>query len=386
MTRVCVAGTGLRGSGYPNATGTIQVLREELGWDVDDRAAWLPEGTTLWRMARGGRARAALFLFKLLALNGWEFLRVLASRAARSGWIYVPYPSVFLLWWMSWIPRRWRPRVIADAYVSLWDAAFRDRAATGGHGLVSKSIKRFEARALRAADWVLVDTLANRDAFVRDFGIQPRRIRALPLAIGDSGRRVAATGGDKATPSVGTVLFVGTLVPLHGIGVVADAARLLLAQNLPVRFEFVGDGQDQSALLKLSEEFPPGQFEWERGWQSAESVRSRMLAATVCLGVFGGEGKAARVLPFKVYLALASGRPLVTQKEHSRPEGAPPIPALLVEPSAEDLSAALKHLLANPTAREELALASRRYFDDYLGPRALAMAWTSLIRAGRQSP
>ena len=45
------------------------------------------------------------------------------------------------------------------------------------------------------------------------------------------------------------------------------------------------------------------------GWR----LRSRIVGSDICLGVFGTSDKAARVVPNKVYDALAAGRPLVTE-------------------------------------------------------------------------
>ena len=44
----------------------------------------------------------------------------------------------------------------------------------------------------------------------------------------------------------------------------------------------------------------------------ASRLRARVLGSDICLGVFGTSDKAGRVVPNKVYDALAAGRPLVT--------------------------------------------------------------------------
>ena len=48
------------------------------------------------------------------------------------------------------------------------------------------------------------------------------------------------------------------------------------------------------------------------GQLPAAELRSHTLAADVCLGVFGRSEKAGRVVPNKVFDALACGRPVVT--------------------------------------------------------------------------
>lgn len=379
MTPFHVAGTGLRGSGFPNATQTLRLLRQRTDWDIRDRSRWMPEGATLWQLLGGSRPQSLLQVARLLALNAIEALRILGDAEARRAWVYVPYPCVFLLWWMSWIPQRIRPRLVADAYVSLWDAAFRDRGAGAVGGVASRMLRAFESRALRAADRVLVDTVANRDWFIAEFRIAPSRIRSVPLATDPASCPEAAAVAHADPTGTTKVLFVGTLVPLHGIDVVSRAVRLLHGRGAPLGFVFVGDGQDRAALVQLVADLPAHRVHWERGWQPSEAIGQRMREADICLGVFGGDGKAARVLPYKIYLALAAGRPIVTQRDYSHPQGLPPIPAVLVAPTAEDLADALQALAADPGRRATLAAASRAYFDTYLGPDALATIWRELI-------
>lgn len=382
MTLLHVAGTGLRGSGYPNATQTLRLLRERTGWDIRDRSRWMPEGATLWQLLGGGRLRSLLQVARLLALNAIEAVRILGDAEARRAWVYVPYPCVFLLWWMSWVPRRVRPRLVADAYISLWDAAFRDRGAGAVGGVASRMLRAFESRALRTADRVLVDTVANRDWFIAEFRIAPSRIRSVPLATDPGSFPDVPAAAPAAPAGPARVLFVGTLVPLHGIEVVSRAARLLHGRGAPLGFVFVGDGQDRAALVRLVADLPAHRVHWEREWQSPDAIARRMREADICLGVFGGDGKAARVLPYKIYLALAAGRPVVTQRDHSLPQGLPPIPAVLVAPTADGLADALQALAADPERRAALAAAARAYFDTYLGPDALAAIWRELIEDG----
>ena len=159
-TTIHIAGTGLRGSGYPNAKATIVILRSLPGVAVVDRSRWLPEGATLWQAAVAGGGKLPLLL-RLVFANLSEAVRVGFAARRPGDLVYAPYPAIFLLWWLSWMPRRFRPQAIADSYVSIWDATFRDRQTSRSGGLASVLLKWAEGRSLRAASTVLVDTIRS---------------------------------------------------------------------------------------------------------------------------------------------------------------------------------------------------------------------------------
>ena len=77
----------------------------------------------------------------------------------------------------------------------------------------------------------------------------------------------------------------------------------------PVRL--IGDGQLGGWLAgELARDRPPG-LTWER-WVPYEALGAEVGRAAICLGVFGESAKAARVVPNKVWQAMAVGRPVVT--------------------------------------------------------------------------
>src|SRR3546814_104547 len=178
-TKVFVAGVGLRGSGYPNAWNTIRILRAQDDFEVIECGKWLPEEFRLWRFNKQPRLKAALQFAGLLAANALSVVQLLRLNRSRSI-TYVPYPSIFLLWLVSWVPARWRPLCVCDAYVSIWDALYQDRKMGNAASLVARLLLRSESRALRAAEAVLVDTEANAEHVSGLFNVPRERIRALP--------------------------------------------------------------------------------------------------------------------------------------------------------------------------------------------------------------
>ena len=124
-----------------------------------------------------------------------------------------------------------------------------------------------------------------------------------------------------------------------------------------------------------------GNVRLAREWLSEDALVARYLApAHVCLGVFGGSAKAARVVPAKVLLALAAGRPVVTRDSPAAREAlVDGEHALLCPPAdAAALAAALERLRSDAALRGRLAAAgppliAARHAPEPLGRRLLAV-------------
>lgn len=384
MTQTLIVG-GLRasGSGYPNAEQTLRLLQAHDVVRVRDLGRVLPPQLHLWTLRHLSPLKKLWALVALGTGNLFSLLRVLWVVRGRSIQVYVPYPSVFFMWLASWLPRCVRPYCIVDAYISIWDSMFRDRDRSGDGSVASRWIKRFEARALRAASMVLVDTQANRLAMIDDFALQPDQVRSLPLAIDEAAFLAVPSGAEEQGEQV-RVLFVGTLIPLHGVPTILAAIHKLLNDDRlgdRFHFRFIGDGQLGPVLRKFIAEHDSERVSWVQQWQSLEAVATEIAAADICLGVFGGDGKAARVLPFKLYMYLAAGRPVISQGKMSLPNGAPSPPLVAIDTTdGMELSRALASLADDARRRYSLARQARAYFTEHLAGARIMDAWRLILR------
>jgi glycosyltransferase involved in cell wall biosynthesis len=341
----------------------------------------MPTHVRLWHLVRGSLLGRLVMIGRLAAGGFLQAIQALVS-SRPDDVVYLPYPAPVTGWWLSFVPQRWRPRCVADAYISLWDSMFRDRKGGELGGWASRLVWRYERRALRSMDMVLVDTVANERQMVADFALTQGKVRSIPLAINAVASVANVFSSHESTRPM-RVLFVGTLVPLHGIEVMLSAVERL-SDDARVVFRLVGDGQQGVLVERFLREHAPENLTWLREWKSMDEIAGEIASADVCLGVFGGEGKASRVLPFKLYHALAAGKAVVTQASYSLPAGVPALPVVTieggdVETRAALLADALSKLAADPVRAKRLGAEARHYFLTYLSGDAVIASWNRWV-------
>jgi glycosyltransferase involved in cell wall biosynthesis len=275
------------------------------------------------------------------------------------------------------IARRRRVPLVVDAMISLSDTLLGDRERVGK--LTGASLGRLDRFAVRHADLLLTDTESHADYFVKEFGARRDRIGVVPV-----GAEPEIFAGAPQPEQAGVrALFYGKLSPLHGLSTVLEAARQPGVPPLRI----IGGGQLKQWLdAELSRDRPPG-LEHE-DWVPYERLGGEIASAAICLGIFGTSEKARRVVPNKVYQAMAVGRPIITaDTPGARELLTDGEDAILVPPGeAEPLAAAMKRLAADAELRARLGDRARRRFQEVGAPRAVArrfldsLANTGLLR------
>ncbi|MFO7698416.1 MAG: glycosyltransferase, partial [Anaerolineae bacterium] len=171
-----------------------------------------------------------------------------------------------------------------------------------------------------------------------------------------------------------TVMYFGGFVPLHGVEHIIRAARLL-GDRPDIQFEFIGDGQTCDEMRALAAELKLTNIHWGPRWLPPEQLAQRIAAADVCLGIFGTSPKALRVIPTKVYIALAMGKPLITEdsptaRELLRRDGKDTWLCPPGSPGA--LSLTIAELLQSPALRDTLSRTPDDLLDDRISLGSLA--------------
>jgi len=359
--RLVVIGVHLATDGYPNVRHTLEGLRSTPAIVLEEYA--FPMQSQGHLSARRG-LRAGMFAVVAHA----KALRVLLRQTAETS-VYVPYPAPFLLFLWSLFPsrRRKRPRIVADAFISVHDTLVSDRQRLEPGSWRARLLHAIERRALNVADAVVVDTLENADFMAHSLGLRRDRVHAVGLCINE----IAYAPRETASRQDGRcrVLFTGTLIPLHGIEVIV-AAMTRLAAREDIEFVLIGDGQ-RAPLLEEFLATPRSRIRWLRRWHTAGELADEVAHADICLGVFSSRPKAQRVGPLKVHAYACMGKAIITadtqwSRRLSRDFATPPFATVPAgDPAA--LAATIVELADNPALRARLARASRTAYSQQLG-------------------
>jgi glycosyltransferase involved in cell wall biosynthesis len=176
-------------------------------------------------------------------------------------------------------------------------------------------------------------------------------------------------------PRGGHALFVGKLIPLHGLGTILAAARL--APDVPVRV--VGTGQLEPVLRDR-----PSNVEWVP-WLAYERLPDEYRTAAFALGIFGRSEKAARVIPNKAFQALACGTPLVTADTPAARELLADGESALLVPAGDPdaLAAALLRLAGDEELRARLACGGLETYRAHASEDVLGRRWRAILERAR---
>ena len=259
-----------------------------------------------------------------------------------------------------------RKPIVFNPLVSFFDTLVEDRRRFGPTSAAARGLRFIDRSAFRLADIVVADTAENGRFFAQLGGLPPDRV-----AICFLGADEALFSRPWVPEEPFTALFVGKPAPLHGVDVILAAAEAAP----DVRFRLVGSGQMDDVLAGA-----PANVEWIR-WVEHELLPSEYARAGCSLGIFGVSAKARRVIPNKVFEALAQGVPVVTaDTPASRELLEDGVNAVLTPPGdAPALARAIRSLRDDSAAAQRIGAAGRTTFSERAGRSVLAAAWRDVV-------
>lgn len=279
-----------------------------------------------------------------------------------------------------WAAARGVPLVF-DPLISAYDKQVLESGKLRPDSLRARLLLGRERKLFNMADLVVADTLEHARFFSETFGLASDKVAVVPVGAEEA----LFNPGVMPLPKTGDlpeVLFFGSFIHLQGPQVIARAVTLY--EGPPVTWHFVGSGPLLSECQSIAGEHPNVVF---TPWVEYEKLPALIRSADLLLGIFGTTAKAGRVIPNKVYQALACGRPLVTSRSQAYD------PAMVSDVSsgirwvdagdAAGLAAAVGELLRHPEGLPAMGSAAFDTYRHFLSADSVRHSLsTALSRAG----
>ena len=310
------------------------------------------------------RHKWSLGLAAALRIGIAEIRLLFGGRHERFDAVIVGYPGHFDVLAAKRIARG-RP-VIFNPLVSLHETLVEDRGRFAPGSPAAGVLRHVDRLALRRADLVVADTAQNARQLA-ELG----ELAAERLAVCFVGAEERLFRPGRQPEQAFHALFVGKLIPLHGLETILDAARL--APELP--FRVVGSGQLDALMGER-----PLNVEWVE-WVEYEQLPEEIQRAGCALGVFGTSPKTGRVIPNKAFQALACATPLVTADTPAARELLVDGESALLVPAGDPgaLASAVRRLADDAELAGRIGAGGLAAYREHASESVLGRRWRDLV-------
>lgn len=221
--------------------------------------------------------------------------------------VLVTFPGHYLVPLAWWLTRKPRKKLVFDTFISLSDSLVSDRKKISWINPYAWFLYFMDVISCHMADTVLIDTQAHAEFFARAFFLSRKRLEVQYL-----GTRTDLFYPKPTQKKGNEVLFYGTYIPLQGISTILNAAKILQDRLPEIHFTLIGTGQTHEAMRKYAEKLQLQNCTFI-GTVPYHELPDHIRSTNIALGIFGNTKKASRVIPHKVYDAVACGIPVITR-------------------------------------------------------------------------
>lgn len=328
-------------------------------------------------------------LRSILKELGWQVLDFHPRYSQLANWEarfkHIPKPD------LVWVPcfrqrdlaaaSRWAKSknvpLLFDPLISAYDKqVFERRKIQEGSAKAARLLK-WEQQLFQSADILLADTREHARFFIDTLGVRREKVHVVFVGAEEALFKPGPAPEKQAGEPL-EALFYGSFIPLQGASVIIEAARQY--QGPPLRWTLIGAGPELDACKRLATGLRSVHF---KPWVDYSVLPVRIRRADILLGVFGTTPKAARVIPNKVFQALACGKPVVTRAAPAYPDeiantgynGLAWVPA----GDAVALAKAVAQLASSPASLPAKGSQARGNFESYFSEKAIKASLNNVL-------
>lgn len=288
--------------------------------------------------------------------------------------VHIGYSDSLLLF--VWSVLFIRKPIVWDMFYSRYDTLVYDRKLINRVSIRSLYYYILEWLMIRLVDVVLLDTKTHAKHIHGLFGGKKEKYQYVYVGTDES--IFMPQEEQKGEEGVFQVGFYGKYIPLQGVEIIVEAARIL--KDKSIHFKLLGNGQTYDCVTQLVEKYKLSQVTFKERVPYEELPRF-IASVDVMLGIFGTSDKAKSVIPNKVYEAMAVGSAIITGDTPATREvlrhGHDALLVPMGDPEA--LADAIKDLHKNRSKRMSLKEESRKTFLRKHAARLVGNAYTDIV-------
>lgn len=361
--------------GYSRNQIMIKALKS-LGHTVKECHVSLWRGKADKTKTLSGLSNKILFLLRLFTVYPRLFVKYLLI--GKHDLIFIGYfghLDILFAKFFSILTLR-RKKIVFDVFLSLYDSMVIDRKIIKNGAFLARGIYWLDRTSCSLADLIILDTYAHIDFFHNTFKV-PKDKMVRIFASADSDIFFPRKVDKKDT--MFRVLFTGKYIPLHGIEYIVEAAEHLKDDD-SIRFTFIGRGQLYPAIRRMVAEKGLGNIEFIE-WVEYERLPDYIAQADVCLGIFSDSAKSSRVIPNKVFQAMAMGKPVITGRTPGIAEGINDgVDALLCNVAdGNGLAKSILKIKSDRSLQQSLSQYAQETFNNKLGNQSVASSLKNVL-------
>ncbi|MDH3328402.1 MAG: glycosyltransferase [Desulfobulbaceae bacterium] len=256
---------------------------------------------------------------------------------------------------------KWRVPLIIDPLISAYQKEVFERSKWPPDSSRALKKKMWESRLFSMADIVVADTPAHADFFRDELKVEPHKIYVLYVSAEGDHFKPMPFPDDKRSLEV---LFYGSFLPLQGIDVIIQAAKL--TDDPRIRWTLLGGGDLRPEMVRQAAGAVNISFE---PWIAYSALPERLSHAHILLGIFGVTLKAGLVIPNKMFQSMAVGRPVITRHSEAYRDTLAGSPVIgWVPPGDPDSVAELVLKWSRDTEKiEQRGRDTRKLFESFFG-------------------
>lgn len=281
--------------------------------------------------------------------------------------VIVAFPGHSVMWLARLLFGR---QLIFDVFVSLYDSNVMDRRQYSSFDPRAWKDFFLDWSAVNLASIVLLDTAEQIKYFHKTFNLAPAK--AVRVFVGTDDQYFYPTPRSTILREGEFVVhFHGFYIPLQGVEAIIRAAARL-ADHQDIVFRLIGHGQERKKVDALAKKLGLTNLIFI-DYVDYDKLRGYLNSAHICLGIFGTTAKAGRVIPNKVFEALACGRPIVTEDSLAIRELLSNGRDVVLCRAGDDqsLAEAILELKQDASKRERIGLNAREFYEGNLTPAKL---------------